>query len=97
MKLPQTVLMCIAYETEKKPMTCSHPMRHRVLLTLAALGLAAALGGCVAYPAYPAYGYGYGSDYGGYPGGYVSVGGGWGWHGGDGDGGGWHGGDGDGH
>ena len=53
-----------------------------IVPTLAALGLAALLSGCVAYPAYPDYGYGY---Y-GYPAGaYVSVGGDWGW-GGD-----WHG------
>lgn len=46
---------------------------------VAALGLAALLGGCVAYPAYPDYGY-YGPGY-GYPAGsYVAVGGGWGWH-----------------
>ena len=46
----------------------------------AALGLAAMLGGCVAYPAYPGYpgyGYGYGAPVyvGGYYGGY--YGGGW--------------------
>jgi hypothetical protein len=38
--------------------------RLRSMLPLAALGLAAMLGGCVAYPAYsgyPAYGYGYGT------------------------------------
>ena len=65
-------------------------IRTRILLPLAALGLAAALGGCVAYPAYPGYGYGYGGPYygGGYPAGYVALGGGWhggGWgeHGGD--------------
>lgn len=63
-------------------MTRSHSVRHRIGLALAALGLAAALGGCVAYPAYPDYGYGYGPYYGGYPAGYVAVGGGWGW--------GWH-------
>ncbi|HUN39809.1 MAG TPA: hypothetical protein VMU81_05925 [Acetobacteraceae bacterium] len=61
-----------------------------VLPMLAALGLAALVSGCVAYPAYPGYGY-YGPGYGyGYaPGGYVAIGGGWGggWHGG---GWGWH-------
>jgi hypothetical protein len=64
---------------EEKAMTRSHSVRHRIWLAFAALGLAAALGGCVAYPAYP--GYGYGPYYGGgYPAGYVAVGGGWGWH-----------------
>jgi len=43
---------------------------HRGLVLLAALTLAALLGGCVVYPAYPAYGY--------YGGGY--YGGGWGGH-----------------
>jgi hypothetical protein len=52
-----------------------------------ALAAAAALGGCVAYPAYPGYGYGYGyapAPYYAYPAGGVVVGGGWGggWHGG---------------
>lgn len=66
-------------------MTRSHSVRHRIVLALAAMGLAATLGGCVAYPAYPDYGYGYGpyygGYYGGYPAGYVDVGiGGWGWH-----------------
>jgi hypothetical protein len=72
---------------EEKAMTRSHSVRHRIWLTLAALGLAAALGGCVAYPAHPdyGYGYGYGPYYGGYPAGYVAVGGDWGWHGHD-----WH-------
>jgi hypothetical protein len=68
---------------EEKAMTRSHSVRPRTWLALAALGLAAALGGCVAYPAYPGYGYGYGPYYG--PGGYVAVGGG-GWHDND-----WHG------
>jgi hypothetical protein len=57
--------------------------RLRSMLPWAALGLAALLGGCVAYPAYPgypAYGYGYGYGApayvgGGYYGGY--YGGGW--------------------
>lgn len=54
-------------------------LRRVALPAIAALGLAALLGGCVAYPAYPAYGYG-GPAY-GYPsGGYVAFGGGWGWH-----------------
>ncbi len=45
----------------------------RLLLSLAALGLAAVLGGCVADPAAPGYG-----DRAPYTsGGYVSVGGGW--------------------
>jgi len=67
-------------------------IRRGVLLPLAALGLVAALGGCVAYPAYPDYGSGYynGGYYGGgtpyyggsYPaGGYVEFG--TGWRGGD--------------
>jgi hypothetical protein len=62
------------------------------LPVLAAVGLAALVSGCVAYPAYPDYGYygpGYGYGYGYAPSGYVAFGGGWGWHGG-GD---WHGGD----
>ncbi|MFO1024252.1 MAG: hypothetical protein U1E70_03625 [Acetobacteraceae bacterium] len=48
--------------------------RMRILLPVALLLLAGAtLGGCIAYPAYPAYGYGYP------PGGaYVAVGNGWG-------------------
>jgi hypothetical protein len=54
------------------------------LPVVAAFGLAALLGGCVAYPAYPDYGY-YGPGY-AYPaGGYVAFGGGGGWHDG-----GWH-------
>lgn len=67
---------------EEKAMTRSHSVRHRIWLALAALGLAAALGGCVAYPGYPYYGYDpyYGGYYGGYPAGYVAIGGGWGWH-----------------
>jgi hypothetical protein len=56
-------------------------VRSRWRLPLAALALAALLGGCVAYPAYPGYGY-YGAPY--YPGGVVAFGGGWGGHG-------WHG------
>lgn len=60
-------------------------MTKHVRLALAALALTGLLGGCVAYPAYPGYGYGYGPA--AYPaGGYVVVGGGGGgWHGG-----GWH-------
>jgi hypothetical protein len=66
--------------------------RLRGLLPFAALTLAVVLGGCVAYPAYPGYGYyggGYsgGSYYGGpyYGGGaVVAYGGGWGWRGRDG-------------
>jgi hypothetical protein len=57
----------------------SSPIRFRVLLPLAALGLAALLGGCVAYPAYPAYSYDggyYGTPYA--SGGVVAFGGGWG-------------------
>jgi len=53
--------------------------RLRSMLPLAALGLAAILGGCVAYPAYPGYpGYGYGyaaPAY--YGGGYYGYRGGW--------------------
>lgn len=64
-------------------MTHSHSVRNRVRPALAVLGLAIALGGCVAYPAYPDYGYGYGYDdgpyYGDYPAGYVTLGGDWGW------------------
>jgi hypothetical protein len=67
------------------------PVR-RWLIPLAAIGLAGTLGGCVAYPAYPAYGYGPGYVYEPPPV-VVGVGGGWGWghhwHGGWG---GWHGG-----
>lgn len=51
------------------------------LPALAALGLAAILSGCVAYPDY-GYGYqpGYYAPAYGYPsGGYVAIGGGWGW------------------
>jgi hypothetical protein len=63
----------------------------RPLLLTALIGLAASLGGCVAYPSYPAYPsnqtYGYGSLY--YGGGYGGFGGG-GWRG-DGGRGGWHG------
>lgn len=79
-------------------------MFNRLRLPLAALALAALLGGCVAYPAGPGYatygyGYGYGAPY--YGGAYVGVGSGWhgggGWHGHDGgwrghDEGGWRGG-----
>jgi hypothetical protein len=85
------------------------PMRlgsllHRLAPLLVLFGLAAALGGCVAYPGgYYGYGYGYPyTPYYGYPA-TATVGLGWGWggwyHGGDwdhgwhGDGG-WHGGDG---
>jgi hypothetical protein len=55
--------------------------RRRSMLPLATLGLVAMLGGCVAYPAYPgygypAYGYGYSAPYGGYYGGGY-YGGGW--------------------
>jgi hypothetical protein len=72
----------------------AYRFRPRSMLQLAVIGLAAMLGGCVAYPAYPGYGaypaYGYGYGYGApyYGGAYVGVGGG-GWHGG-GWGGGWH-------
>jgi hypothetical protein len=51
---------------------------------LLAMALAGALGGCVAYPAYPGYGYGYPAPYypapyygGGYVGYGVGYGGGW--------------------
>jgi hypothetical protein len=57
--------------------------RSRGLLTIAALAVAIVLGGCVAYPAYPGYGYNggyYGAPY--YAGPTVAFGGGWGWHGG---------------
>jgi hypothetical protein len=68
--------------------------RLRSMLPLAAVCVAAILGGCVAYPAYPSYptyGYGYGYPAPYYGGVYVGGGGGWhdgGWRGG---GGGWHG------
>ena len=52
----------------------------RWLLPLAVLGIAATLGGCIAYPVYPPYGYGYGGPY---------YGGGYGWGYGWGYGGGW--------
>jgi len=58
-------------------------------LAFAAMLLAMLLGGCVAYPAYPGYGYYGGGYYGGpyYGGGaVVAYGGGWGWRGRDG----WH-------
>jgi hypothetical protein len=55
-------------------------LRPGVLLSLAAIGVAAMVGGCVAYPAYPAYGDGYGGSY-DYGAPYVAYGGGWhGWH-----------------
>jgi hypothetical protein len=58
------------------------PMRplRRWLLPLAAITMAAGLAGCVAYPAYPGYAYGYGPGY--YQSAPVVVGGwgGWGWH-----------------
>jgi hypothetical protein len=69
-------------------MTLEALMRFRKLLPIAALGLAALLGGCYAYPAYPGYGYYNNGYYGGgpsYGGGVVAYGGGWGWHRG------WHG------
>jgi hypothetical protein len=54
-------------------------LRRAALPAIAALGLAALLGGCVAYPAYPDYG-AYSPGY-AYPaGGYVAFGGGWGGH-----------------
>ncbi len=63
------------------------PYRFSGLLRVAALAAAAGLGGCVAYPAYPGYGYAPAPYY-GYPaGGVAVVGDGWGWHGG---GWGWH-------
>ncbi len=49
----------------------------RKMLPILALGMAGLLGGCVVYPAYPSYGYGYHAPY--YGGGYVAAGGG-GWH-----------------
>jgi len=52
-------------------------MRHRGVLALAALGLTVLVGGCVAYPAYPGYGYSgsyYGYGYPGYGGGYYPPG-----------------------
>jgi hypothetical protein len=57
-------------------------IRRRLLLPLAALALAASLGGCVVYPG-PGYAYGYGPGYYGPCCAVVGVGGGWwGWHGG---------------
>ena len=46
---------------------------------LGAIAIAISLGGCVAYPAYPGYGYYGGGYYGGpyYGGGVVAYGGGW--------------------
>ena len=61
----------------------------RRLLPFGVLALAALLGGCVAYPAYPGYGYSsgyYGGGYYGapyYSGGVVAFGGGWHDHDGD--------------
>jgi hypothetical protein len=52
----------------------------KLFLPAIALGAAALLGGCVVYPAYPTYGYGYGAPGPYYGGGAVVVGGGW--HGG---------------
>jgi hypothetical protein len=49
--------------------------RLRPLLLLAAVVMAGLLGGCVVYPAYPVYNYGYGTPY--YGGGYVTFGDGW--------------------
>ena len=61
----------------------AYVFRLRLLLPLAALGLVGLLGGCIAYPAYPGYGYGYGYGAPYYGGGYVRVGGGgWGHDGG---------------
>jgi hypothetical protein len=51
----------------------------RFLMPLAALGLAAVLGGCVVYPAYPSYGYGYGYPEPHYHGGYGYYHGGYGY------------------
>jgi len=68
--------------------TRTHAIRRGFMPALAALGLAALLGGCVVAPAYPDYGYGYGPGY--YAPGYVAVGGGSGWHGGGWLGGEWH-------
>jgi hypothetical protein len=68
----------------KKELFMANRLRPNLLLSLAAIALAATLGGCVAYPAYPTYGagYGYGRPY--YGGVYVAPGGGWrgydGWH-----------------
>jgi hypothetical protein len=64
--------------------------RKRAFMPFAALTLAALLGGCVAYPSYPGYGY-YGGGYGGgyyantpyYSGATVAFGTGWGWRGHD--------------
>jgi hypothetical protein len=70
-------------------MTSTHTraLGRAMLPALAALGLAALVSGCVVYPAYPNYGY-YAPGYA--PGGYVAIGGGWGWHGDDWRGGDWH-------
>jgi hypothetical protein len=64
----------------KKELSMAHRFRPGLLLPLTAIGLAAILGGCVAYPAYPAYGAGYGYSQPYYSGGYVGFGGGGGWH-----------------
>jgi hypothetical protein len=58
-------------DTGEAKMFSAH--RTRGLLSLAALAMAALLGGCIAYPAYPGY-YGGGPYYGG---GVVAFGGGW--------------------
>jgi hypothetical protein len=62
--------------------THARSFRRVVLPALAALGFAALVSGCVAYPAYPGYGYGYGPGYGYAPAVVVGGGWGWGWHGG---------------
>jgi hypothetical protein len=57
--------------------------RPHLLLSVAVIGMISMLGGCVAYPAYPVYGAGYGYSAPYYGGPYVGVGGGWrerGWH-----------------
>jgi hypothetical protein len=52
-----------------------------LLLPFGALALVASLGGCVVYPGYPAYGYGYAPQYAYTPAPVVTFGGGWGGHG----------------
>jgi hypothetical protein len=76
LKAPRSRTISLSSERRSDTM-----FRLRSMLPWAALGLAAMLGGCVAYPAYPGYpAYGYGYGYAAPP---VVVGGYYGgWHGG---------------
>jgi hypothetical protein len=75
-QVPSSGTRLTVLRERKQAMARSRPWR--IVLPLAALVLAGLLGGCVVYPAYPAYGYP--PPY--YGGPYVGVGGGWhgGWH-----------------